>query len=148
MKRIVAFGLLLLMSLPASAIKKGQVKYVGGTAPGLSVNAVGRLDIASDISLTFESSGSKLVVPYAAIESFQYSKEVARHLGVLPAIAIGLIKQRQHRHFVRITYHDQSHVPQVAIFEVPKQMPPTLQAVLDARVPQVCKPYARCGWGN
>ena len=55
MKRIVAFSLLLLVSLPAFALKKGQVKYVGGTVHSLTADTVGGLDIASDTSLTFES---------------------------------------------------------------------------------------------
>jgi hypothetical protein len=148
MRRIVTFGLLLLVSLTASALTEGQVLYVGGTVPGLGVNAVGRLDLVSETSLTFESSGGKLTIPYSAIESFEYSREVTRHLGVLPAIAVGLVKQRQHRHFFRIAYRDQTQVSHVALFEVPKQMPRTLQAVLNARVPQICKPYTKCGWEN
>jgi hypothetical protein len=148
MRRIVTFGLLLLVSLTASALTESQVLYVGGTVPGLGVNAVGRLDLVSETSLTFESSGGKLTIPYSAIESFEYSNEVTRHLGVLPAIAVGLVKQRQHRHFFRIAYRDQTQVSHVALFEVPKQMPRTLQAVLNARVPQICKPYTKCGRGN
>lgn len=148
MRRIVTFGLLLLVSLSAFAVAEGQVLYVGGTVPGLGVSAVGRLDLASETSLTFESSGGKLTIPYSAIESFEYSKEVTRHLGVLPAIAVGLVKQRQHRHFFRIAYRDQTQVSHVALFEVPKQMPRTLQAVLNARAPQVCKPNTKCGRGN
>jgi hypothetical protein len=114
MRRIVTLGLLLLASLSAFAVAEGQVLYVGGTVPGLGVNAVGRLDLASETSLTFESSGGKLTIPYSAIESFEYSKEVTRHLGVLPAIAVGLVKQRQHRHFFRIAYRDQTQVSHVA----------------------------------
>jgi hypothetical protein len=146
--RIIALVLLFVISLPASALTDGQVMYTGGTVPGLSVNAVGRLDLTSETSLTCESAGHKLTIPYSAIQSFEYSKPVTRHLGVLPAIAIGLVKQRQHRHFFRIAYSDQNQVSQVAIFEVPKQMPQTFQAVLNARVPQICKPHAKCGWGN
>ncbi len=147
-RRVVTFGLLLLVSLSASALTAGQVLYVGGTVPGLGVNAVGRLDLASETALTFESSGVKLTIPYSAIESFEYSKEMTRHLGVLPAIAVGLVKQRQRRHFFRIAYRDQTHTSHVALFEVPKQMPRTLQAVLNARVPQGCKPLTKCGRGN
>ena len=147
-RRVVTFGLLLLVSLSASALTEGQVLYVGGTVPGLGVNAVGRLDLALETALGFESSGVKLTIPYSAIESFEYSKEMTRHLGVLPAIAVGLVKQRQRRHFFRIAYRDQTHTSHVALFEVPKQMPRTLQAVLNARVPQGCKPLTKFGRGN
>src|ERR1700687_92057 len=92
MNRIIALVLPFVMSLSASALTDGQVMYAGGTVRGVGVNTVGRLDIASDTSLTFEPAGSRLTIPHSAIEAFVYSKEVTRHLGVLPAIGIGLIK--------------------------------------------------------
>jgi len=100
------------------------------------------LDTTSEKSLTFETSGKKLLIPYADIQSFEYSTEVTRHLGVLPAIAIGLVKMRRRRHYFRISYRGADNVSQVAIFEVPKHMPRMLRAVLEARAPQTCKPCA------
>jgi hypothetical protein len=147
-KRIIAFVLLLAVSLSATALTDGQVIYEGGTVPGLGTKTIGRLDMASDTALTFEAGANRLTIPYSSIESFDYSKDVTRHLGVLPAIAIGLIKQRQRQHFFRIAYRDETHVSQVAIFEVPKQMPRTLQAVLSAKVPRSTNPGPRSGHKN
>jgi len=147
-KRIIALVLLLLMSLPVFALTDGQIMYAGGTVPGLAVSAVGRLDLTSNASLIFESSGNKLTIPYSAIQSFDYSKTVTRHLGVLPAIAVDSLRQRQHRHFFRIAYRDQNQVSQVIIFEVPKQMPQTLEAVLNAKTPPIVKHSSKCGCGN
>ena len=98
--------------------------------------------------MIFEYSENKLVIPYNAIESFKYSKEVTRHLGVMPAIAIGLMKMRRHSHFFRISYRDPNNVAQAAVFEVPKHMPRTLQAVLETRAPRTCKPYLPCAGRN
>jgi hypothetical protein len=137
MKKILAFAFLLILSLPISALENGQAMYVGGTSP-LDRDVVGRLNIASESLLGFEYSEGKLVIPYAAIQSFEYSREVTHHLGVLPAIAVGLVKRRQRRHFFRISYYDESRILQVAIFEVPKQMPRVLQSVLETRAPQGC----------
>jgi hypothetical protein len=151
MKKLAAFCLLLIMSLPAGAVEGDQVKYMGGTVGDLHAGLLGRLDTTSTAALAYEYAGSKLVVPYAKIDSFEYSVDVARHLGVLPAIAVALVRKRQRRHFFRISYHDESNVSQVAIFEVPKRMPRTLLAVLQVRAPQGCKssnltPYtSRCG---
>jgi hypothetical protein len=116
---------------------------VGGTAPGVNVGVIGRLDTKSETALIFEYSGNKLEIAYSAIQSFEYSKEVTRHLGVLPAIAIGMFKVRRHRHFFRISYRDSNLVAQTGVLEVPKHMPRTLQAVLEARAPQACKPVLR-----
>ena len=140
MKGFVQFCFLLFLSLSAAALTDGHAKYVGGTAPNMIAGAVGRLETTSETSLIFEHAGNKLEIPYASIESSDYNKEVARHLGVLPLIAVGLIKTRQHRHFFRISFRlPGSTTAQVAIFEVPKHMPRNLQAILDARAPHTDK---------
>jgi hypothetical protein len=138
-KKLAAFCLLMVMSLPTGAVEGEQVKYMGGTVADLHSGTLGRLDTTSATMLTYEYSGNKLVIPYAKIDSFEYSVDVARHLGVLPAMAIAPLRKRQRRHFFRISYHDESNVSQVAVFEVPKRMPRTLLAVLQVRAPQGCK---------
>jgi hypothetical protein len=142
MRTALHLAVVLLLSLSAAALDDAHVRYVGGTVPGLSAGVIGRLDTTSETSLTFEQAGTKVSVPYASIESYEYSKDVTRHLGVLPAIAVGLMKMRRHSHFFRITYRDTaSTAQQIVVFEVPKHMPPTLQAILEARAPGRCKPY-------
>jgi hypothetical protein len=150
MKKILALCLLSIMALSTLAVEDGQVMYVSGTVGALTDGVLGRLDTTSETALTFEYSRSKLVIPFATIDSYEYSQRAARHLGVLPAIAVGLVKHRQRKHFLRIAYHDESQAPQVAIFEVPKQMPRTLLTILQVRAPQGCKAqaFAKCGQPN
>jgi hypothetical protein len=140
MKGFLLFSFFLLLSLSASALENGHAKYWGGTVPGVTAGTIGRLDTTSAASLVFLQAGNKLEIPYASIESYEYSSEVTLHLGVLPAIAVRLFKMRQRRHFFRFSYRDSSNVAQAAVFEVPKQMPRTLQAVLQTRAPQSRKP--------
>jgi hypothetical protein len=111
----------------------------------LKQGVFGRLDTTSPSALTFESPGNTLAIPYVAIDSFEYSKKAAHRLGVLPAIAVGLFKQRQHKYFFRISYHEGDNPPQVAILEVARNKPNALLA--QTRAPQGCKPqaYAQCG---
>jgi len=132
----ILLGLLLLLALPAGAVAGRKVKYVGGTAPGLQSGVIGSLDTTSDTALIFEHAGSKLAIPYSAMQSFDYSEEVTHHLGVLPLILVSLFRMREHRHFFRISYGGSDDVIQVAVFEVSKQMPRSLRAVLQARTPQ------------
>ncbi len=83
---------------------------------------------------------------YQNIRNFHYYTEVAHHLGVAPAIAVGLVKRRERKHFFTISYMDSSEVAQVMILEVPKNDPPVLLAILRTRAPQVCKVVASsCG---
>jgi len=147
MKRIAAFCFLLLLALPVFAVENDDVLYSGGTVPGLAPGVVGRLNTSSETSLVFEQEGASLAIPYAKIDFYEYSEQVARHLGVLPAIAVGLVKARQHKHFFRISFHDENGNARVAVFEVPKQMPQTLRAVLDSRAPHACAPQHKVCWG-
>lgn len=141
MKGFLQFCFLLLLSLSAFALDGGHARYVGGTVTGFTAGVVGRLDTTSDASLIFEHAGHKMEIPYASIESHEYTKEVARHLGVLPTIVVALLKVRQHRHFFRISYRPQgAAVAQVVVFEVPKHMPRTLQAILQARATNTGNP--------
>jgi len=146
MKRMVGLCLLLIVPLATIAIENGQVMYAGGTVAVLKEGAIGKLNTTSPTALSFETSGSRLVIPFANIESYEYSQEVARHLGVLPAIATGLVRHRQKRHFVRIAYKEEDNAKQVAIFEVSKEMPHTLLAILQLRAPWGCNlnATARC----
>jgi hypothetical protein len=142
MKGFPQFCLFLLFSLSAFALDEGHARYVGGTVPGLTVGVTGRLDTTPTTSLTFEYAGSKIEIPYASIESYRYSTDVTRHLGVLPAIAVGLVKMRRHSHFFSISYRTESGGPaQIVVLEVPKDMPRTLQAILRTRAPQACCNY-------
>lgn len=135
MKILTAFCLLIVISLPVGAVEDQQVVYAGGTVPGLQAEVLGRLDTTSETTLSFEFPGNKLLIPYAKIESFRYSEKVARHLGVLPAIAVGLVRHRQQRHFFQITFRDESNSRHVAIFEVSKHMPQILLPILQTRAP-------------
>ena len=146
MKKFAAIYLLLVVAVPAGAVEGTQVLYSGGTVPGMQAGALGHLDTTSQSALSFEYAGNKLTIPYARIESYKCYEEVARHLGVLPAIAVGLVKKRQRRHFFEISYRDEGNLTQVAIFEVPKKMPQVLLAALQTRSSKGCMPsyLTRC----
>jgi len=142
LKKLAAFCLLLVVALPARAVGDGQVVYVGGTIQGLRAGVLGRLDASSQTALSFEFGGKKLLIPYAKIDCFGYSQRAAHNLGVLPAIAIALVRARQMKHSFRISFRDENNAPQMAIFEVPKSMSETLRAVLLTRSSQICKPQS------
>lgn len=141
MKHFLAvFLLLILIPAATEAVEDGQAMYAGGTVAGMKDGTLGKLNTKSLDSLAFESAGSTLVIPYAKIDSYEYSHPVARHLGVMPAIAVGIVKKRQRRHFFRISFHDDGGNIRVAMFEVPKHMPPVLLAILGAKAPGRCSP--------
>lgn len=141
MKNFMPICLLFFISLCAHAAQNDKAIYAGGTIPTLSAGTVGLLDTTSSDRLVFKCPGNRLLIPYASIDSFQYTQPVARHLGVLPAIAVALIKKRERKHLFRISYHDENGVNQVVAFEVPKQVSNTFLAILKTRAGKACQVF-------
>lgn len=139
MMRFLLCLLLFVLALPACAVQDGQVLYIGGTVSTLKGGSLGKLDTTSPTALTFVAAGTKIEIPYTQIDSCEYAEPIAHHLGVLPAIGVGLVKARRHKHIFRVVYHEDDSRPQVAIFEVSKQAARPLLAILQARAPQGCK---------
>jgi hypothetical protein len=140
----IAIAMLFAASACSALVENSQAEYLGGTVPSIKTGAIGQFDLSSPSQLSFQSPAGSFSIPYAAITSYQFSQEVTHHLGVAPAIAVGLIKKRQRQHFLRISYLDGNNVAQGVVFEVAKQMPRTLLAVLETKAPQGCKPVGGC----
>jgi phosphatidylglycerophosphate synthase len=142
----------LMLALPAFAVEEGQVVYTGGS---LSVpqGTIGSLDWISPAALVFKfkpsppaSTPGEIDIAYKDISGFEYRTEVAHHLGVLPAVAVSLVKRRERKHLFSIKFTDPAGVAQAVIFEVPKHDPPALLEILRARAPQSCQTQrVRCG---
>ena len=101
-RNITVFTALLALFLgtetPAHAVETGQVAYYGGTVPGMPRGALGALHTDFPATLVFQTtaqtSPAEVDISYDKIRSVKYSTEVTHHLGVLPAIAVGLIRKR------------------------------------------------------
>ncbi len=144
---VLALGALL--TVPVFAVEAGQVAYTSGSLT-IPQGTLGSLDTTSATALVFRyttagAGPGEIDIAYKNIGSFEYSTEVAYHLGVLPAIAVGLVKRRERKHFFTIKFTDSSDVVQAVIFEVPKNDPPGLLAILRARSPRACQsPMLQC----
>ena len=146
MRKAILMTLALTIAVPAIAVEGTDVAYTGGTLPQLKEGITGKFDLADGKKLLFVYVGGKLEIPYNQIDSFEHSKEVAVHLGVAPAIAVGLVKKRKRVHYLQFTFRDNQNVYQVAVFEIPKTMPIFLMPTLVGRASQArCLPFAECG---
>lgn len=114
-------------------VETGQTLYRGGTVPGLQAGTMGKLDLTRPDTLVFSSGTNSVSIPYADIQKFDYQEKLARHLGVIATIAVVLVKHRQRRHYIEITYTDANHKDQVAIFEVAKDDVDATKATLETR---------------
>ncbi|HWQ03334.1 MAG TPA: hypothetical protein VNL38_02540 [Candidatus Nitrosotenuis sp.] len=124
---------------PFTSVVEGErVRYIGGSIPNLKANTVGRLDTTNILALKFESADGEVEIPYKLIRAFQYERRLARHLGVALTVAVALVKHRQRRHIIRISYFDAQGTPQAGVFEVSKDNAIAVVAVLQARAPKPC----------
>lgn len=125
--------LLVLCSFGSGALASasyGQAKYVGGNIQGLSRGTTGKLDLSSPTAITFEAGSRKIEIPFDEIDGYEYTTDVAHHLGVLPFIVVSLLRARQRVHRIRIDFNASENLPQTAILEIPKSMPQVVLAVL------------------
>ena len=147
---VVVVAMCLLGAMPAFAIGSGQVDYVGGPA-AVASDTIKALDTASPTTLVFKYKGAnatagQIDIKYENIRSFEYRNDVRHQLGVLPAIAVGLLAARQRTYTFSINYEDSSAAVQVAIFDVAKRDQPAILQLLRARDPQISRPRAYfCG---
>ena len=143
MQRVRTFLMLVAMlavTLSCVAEVNGrEVAYVGGTG-SIALNTLGSLDTQRADALVFRGpvSSADIVIPYAAMTSINYRRQLTRHLGVVAGISVSLVRKRERQHFFDIAYTDAQGVKQTASFEVSKTQPQILAAVLRARAPQAC----------
>jgi len=125
----------------------GQTLYRGGTVPGLQAGTMGKLDLTRPDALVFSSGTNSVSIPYANIQKFEYQEKLARHLGVVLTIAVGLLKHRQRRHYIQITYADATGKSQVGIFEIAKDDVDATKATLTTRTGKNALPCTDCDNG-
>lgn len=119
-------------------VDAGQIRYVSGTL-AVAPDTVGRFDTTPTDALVFHAgAAADTRIAYTEISKVEAYRVVARHLGVLPAVGAALVRKRERKHFVSITYKDAAGKVQVALFEVPKTDPPSLLPIFQGRAPQAC----------
>ena len=123
-------------AMAANSIEGTDVMYLGGTVSNLKEETVGQLDTTVDRVLVFAHGDSRVEIPYASIQRFQYTQKLARRMGVAPTIAVVLVKRRQRRHVIELYFRDATGVNQVAMFELSKERAALVVAVLNARTPR------------
>jgi hypothetical protein len=147
MKKLMAMTLILVLAAgnaPALDVKGMEATYTSGTVPGVRLGVDGTLGTTSPTALEFHSGSGDFSVPYAGITAARCREENRFRLGVLPAIAVGLIKARSKRHLMTITWNDERGVSQAAIFETSKVKSQALLTILRVRSPQICSIKGDC----
>jgi hypothetical protein len=142
---VISAALLIVLFSPtlALALEPGQAVYIGGSA-AIAADTPGTMDTTSSPTLFFrykkpDGNVGDIGIDYSAIKTAYANNEVRHHLGVAPAIAVGLLAARQRRYFVTLAWTDKEGTPQAAKIEISKRDQDTLMAVIHARMPQPCQ---------
>ena len=145
MNKLIAICLLVTVSIPALALVNGNdVLYVGGTPAGLKAGQVGQLDLSSSTDLVYTAGATRIGIPYASITSFSYSQENEHRLGVLPAIAAGLVAARMKRHLFYVSYKDANGGAQTLTLELSREAVGPTKMAIEMRIPEgACKSDCR-----
>jgi hypothetical protein len=140
MKKAIVVLLMMGMGIPALAADGPEVQYVNGTAQGVKERSIGTVDTTAAKALEFHAGGAGFSIPYDEVVVYKYREENRFRLGVLPAIAAGILKARSKRHLLTITWKDGQGVAEVVTLEGAKDDALGLVALLRARATN-----AECG---
>lgn len=135
MRKVLCCFLMSVFTVAAQAASGSGVVYVGGTISTPVAGSSGTLDYSSPDQLQFRSPAGTVSIPWQKIDSWSCSSATAHHIGVLPAIAVGLVRKRQRIHYFSVKWQTDSGIEQAVLLEVPKDLPRTLHVVMSARAP-------------
>ncbi len=150
MRRSATLAVILAMAgcnLMAYAADGMGVTYVSGTVAGMQRGVKGNVETEDAEHLVINANGRRLAIPYKKLRSFHCRQEVRYHLGVLPAIAVGLLKARSRVYTVLLEWDVDGQEPEVATLELSHRDQESLRDVLRVRAHQACGDWrlAACG---
>src|SRR5579862_2375995 len=117
---LLLFGVLFQWTT-AYAVVNGDVEYVIGTVKGVRDGTMGSLDTSGKEALEFRSASGRFSVRYDEIKTVKCREENRFRLGVLPEIAVELLKARSKRHFVSIEWGPANGPSDVVTFDASKE---------------------------
>jgi hypothetical protein len=107
----LGFSLAVLTAATATAIKRGEAKYVGGTLNSIREDAEGPINLTHLKRLTFlPRDGEVLEIPWDRVSQLEYGQKVSRRK------TTGLLSKSR-KHFVTITYQDAAKAEQAVVLE-------------------------------
>ncbi len=136
MRKPVALLVMVALAAPSAlpgAVRGKEVMYVGGTISGLPQATEGRLDSSDEKVLRFISPKGRFDIPYERVTSLEYGQKAGRRLGVALTITVWALFSKKRRHFMTIGFKDQDDKPQGVVLELPKGMPRSVIAIIEAR---------------
>lgn len=117
------------------AVDSKKAVYVGGTVTTIPEKAEGRLDTKNEEALIFTADKGKgeLRMPYTAITSLEYGQKAGRRVGAAIMVSPLLLFSKKRKHFLTVSYTDQSGKEQAAVLELGKDIIRTTLTIVETR---------------
>lgn len=135
MRKLLALLLLSGACIAAHADPVAGIVYAGGTLPAPAPGAEVSVDLSSPDALVLHTQAETVRVPWSAITRWGCFRQNKHRLGVLPAIAAGMVAARIHDHFFNLAWTDADGHTQAILLQIPPDLPKTIHVVLEAHAP-------------
>jgi hypothetical protein len=106
--------------LAFAGLGSNDAMYVGGTVTSMKENTEGKISVADEKNLVFDSKAGKILIPYAQVNSLEYGQKAGRRLGLAVAISPLFLLSKKRRHFLTVGYKDDADKQQAAVLELGK----------------------------
>jgi hypothetical protein len=104
-----------------SAVGSRKAECVGSTVGGMREPVEGTLDMTGEDYMAFLPDGGRgysLMLPYPAITGLEYGPAAGRRLPVKLLVAPSAPGAKTRKHFLTITYRDETNQEQAAVYEL------------------------------
>jgi hypothetical protein len=140
LKAVLAISLFAAGCAASQAQQAQDIIYLRGTVKAVKEGSAATIDKTSTAGLAIQAGETQFSIPYDKIKSFNFHEESQFHLGVLPAIAVGLFAPWAKLHFVTVTWTGEDDTPEVITLQAPKSTVQGLVEVMRARATVACQP--------
>ena len=129
----VLLSVLFLTSALLAGVGSHKAIYVGGTVNTIKEGTEGDPSAKDEKVYTFSYKGGSLTIPYDRVDALEYGQKAGRRLGLALTISPWLLFSKKRKHFLTISWKDESDKQQAAVLEIGKDIIRTELATLEAR---------------
>jgi len=107
--------------------------YLGGTVNSIKEGTQGVSSTQDEKNFVFTYKDGSLSIPYDRVDSLEYGQKSGRRLGLALTISPWLLLSKKRKHFLTISWKDETDKQQAAVLELGKDVIRTQLATLEAR---------------
>lgn len=116
-----------------AGLGSNKAMYLGGTVNSIKEGTQGVSSTQDEKNFVFTYKDGSLSIPYDRVDSLEYGQKSGRRLGLALTISPWLLLSKKRKHFLTISWKDETDKQQAAVLELGKDVIRTQLATLEAR---------------